>query len=229
MCGRVRLSSDVSEIKVVFSIPPLRPTPNFAPSWNAAPTDLLTVVRYDRRAGERSLDLLRWGLIPRWVKDINVGFANINAKADGIENRPALRDAFQRRRCLVPVDNFYEWKKTATGKQPYAVALADRGLMALAGLWENWRSPAGEWVRSFAIITTKPNELCAELHNRMPVVPGPEAWPVWLGEEPGGPAATQSSSCALSVRGHDLLAGEHSCRQRQEQRRQPDRAVALGA
>jgi putative SOS response-associated peptidase YedK len=229
MCGRVRLSSDVSEIKVVFSIPPLQLTPNFAPSWNAAPTDLLTVVRYDRRAGERSLDLLRWGLIPRWVKDINVGFANINAKADGIENRPALRDAFQRRRCLVPVDNFYEWKKTATGKQPYAVALADRGLMALAGLWENWRSPAGEWVRSFAIITTKPNELCAELHNRMPVVPGPEAWPVWLGEEPGGPAATQSSSCALSVRGHDLLAGEHSCRQRQEQRRQPDRAVALGA
>ena len=76
MCGRVRLSSDVSEIKRVFSIPPHRPTPNFAPSWNAAPTDLLPVVRYDRRAGERSLDLLRWGLIPHWAKDINVGFAN---------------------------------------------------------------------------------------------------------------------------------------------------------
>jgi putative SOS response-associated peptidase YedK len=86
----------------------------------------------------------------------------------------------------VPVDNFYEWKKTATGKQPYAIALADRGLMALAGLWENWRSPAGEWVRSFAIITTTPNELCAELHNWMPVVLKPAAWPVWLGEEPAG-------------------------------------------
>jgi putative SOS response-associated peptidase YedK len=184
MCGRVRLSSDVSEIKLVFSIPSHRPTPNFAPNWNAAPTDLLPVVRYDRRAGERGLDLLRWGLIPHWAKDINVGFANINAKAEGIENRPAFRDAFERRRCLVPVDNFYEWKKTATGKQPYAVALADRSLMALAGLWENWRSPAGEWVRSFAVITTTPNELCAELHNRMPVVLGPEAWPVWLGEEP---------------------------------------------
>ena len=95
-------------------------------------------------AGERSLDLLRWGLIPHWAKDINVGFANINAKAEGIGNRPAFRDAFERRRCLVPVDNFYEWKKTATGKKPYAVALADRSLMALAGLWENWRSPAGE-------------------------------------------------------------------------------------
>src|SRR5262249_12182888 len=102
---------------------------------------------------------------------INVGFANINAKAEGIESKPAFREAFQRHRCLVPVDNFYEWKKTGTGKQPYAIALADRNLMALAGLWENWRAPAGEWVRSFAIIRTTPNELCAELHNRMPVAP----------------------------------------------------------
>jgi putative SOS response-associated peptidase YedK len=86
----------------------------------------------------------------------SAGFANINAKAEGIENRPAFREAFQRRRCLVPVDNFYEWKKTGTGKQPYAVALADRRLMALAGLWENWRSPAGEWIRSFAVVTTEP-------------------------------------------------------------------------
>jgi putative SOS response-associated peptidase YedK len=150
MCGRARLSSDVSEIKLVFRIPPERPTPNFPPSWNVAPTDSLPVVRYDLKAGQRSLDMLRWGLIPYWAKDINVGFANINAKAEGIENKPAFRKAFERRRCLVPVDNFYEWKKTGTGKQPYAIALADRGIMALAGLWENWHSPAGEWVRSFA-------------------------------------------------------------------------------
>jgi len=184
MCGRVRLSSDVSEIKLVFSIPPRRPTPNVAPSWNVAPTDPLPVVRYDPNADERSLDIMRWGLVPYWAKDIKVGFANINAKAEGIESKPAFRDAFQRRRCLVPVDNFYEWKNVGSGKQPYAIALADRSLMALAGLWENWRSPAGEWVRSFAIVTTTPNELCVELHNRMPVVLGPEAWPVWLGEDP---------------------------------------------
>jgi putative SOS response-associated peptidase YedK len=187
MCGRARLSSDVSEIKLVFSIPPHRPTPNFAPSWNVAPTDPLPVVRFDRRAGERSLDILRWGLVPFWAKDIKVGFANINAKAEGIEGKPAFREAFQRRRCLVPVDNFYEWKKTAAGKQPYAVGLADGGLMALAGLRENWRSPAGEWVRSFAIIITTPNELCAELHDRMPVVLKPDGWPVWLGEQPADP------------------------------------------
>ena len=187
MCGRARLSSDVSEIKLRFSIPPSRPTPNIAPSWNVAPTDLLPVVRYDQNAHERRLDVMRWGLVPFWAKDIKVGFANINAKAEGIESKPAFREAFRQRRCLVPVDNFYEWKKTATGKQPYAIALADRKLMALAGLWENWRSPAGERVRSFAVITTTPNESCAELHDRMPVVLAPTAWPIWLGEEPAGP------------------------------------------
>ena len=192
MCGRVRLSSDVSEITLVFSIPPHRPTPNFPPSWNVAPTDQLPVVRHDRKAGERGLDLLRWGLVPYWAKDLNVGFANINAKAEGIETRPAFRDAFQRRPCLVPADSFYEWKKTGTGKQPYAIALADGSPMALAGLWENWRSPAGEWVRSFAIITTRPNELCAELHNRMPVVLKPETWRVWLGEEPADASALKA-------------------------------------
>jgi putative SOS response-associated peptidase YedK len=155
-----------------------------APSWNVAPTDPLPVVRYDARASERTLDVMRWGLVPFWAREIKVGFSNINAKAEGIEGKPAFREAFQQRRCLVPVDNFYEWKKTATGKQPYAIALADRGLMALAGLWETWRSPAGERVRTFAIITTTPNELCAELHNRMPVVLSRAAWPTWLGEEP---------------------------------------------
>jgi putative SOS response-associated peptidase YedK len=120
MCGRARLSSDVSEINIAFGISPDRPAPDFPPSWNVAPTDSLPVVRYDRKAAQRSLDLLRWGLIHHWAKDIKVGFANINAKAEGIETRPAFRQAFERRRCLVPVDNFYEWKKTGTGKQPYA-------------------------------------------------------------------------------------------------------------
>jgi putative SOS response-associated peptidase YedK len=139
------------------------------------------------KTSERSLDVLRWGLVRFWAKDIRVGVANINAKAEGIDTRPAFREAFQRRRCLAPVDNFYEWAKTATGKQPYAIALADRGIMALAGLWENWRSLAGEWVRSFAIVTTTPNALCGEIHNRKPVILKPEAWPLWLGEEPADP------------------------------------------
>jgi putative SOS response-associated peptidase YedK len=116
-CGRVRLSFDVSEIKLVFLIPPHRPTPNFPPSWNVAPTDQLPVIRHDRKAGERGLDL-RCGLVPHWARDLNVGFANINAKAEGIETRPAFRDAFPRRRCLVPVDSFCEWKKPEPGSSP---------------------------------------------------------------------------------------------------------------
>jgi putative SOS response-associated peptidase YedK len=178
----------------VFSILLHRPTPNIAPSWNVAPTDPLPVVRYDAKAGERSLDVMRWGLVPFWAKDLKVGFANINAKAEGIESRPAFREAFQRRRCL-----------------------ADRRLMALAGLWENWRSPAGEWVRSFAIITTTPNELCAERHNRMPVILKPEAWPVWPGEEPATPATPEGSAGTPSGRWNGRLVRQPTGRERQEQ------------
>jgi len=187
MCGRARLSSDVSEIKLVFSIPPERPTPNIPANWNAAPTEDLPVVRYDNTAGGRRLEVMRWGLVPFWAKDIKVGFSNINAKAETIDTRPAFREAFTRRRCLVPFDCFYEWKKLGKEREPYAVALADRRLMAMAGLWETWRSPAGERVRSFTIVTTAPNALLAELHDRMPVILAPEDWPIWLGESPAGP------------------------------------------
>src|SRR5262249_31480588 len=107
--------------------------------------------------------------------------------------------AFQRRRCLVPVDNFYEWAKTASGKQPYAIALADRGLMALAGRWENWKSPEGEGMRIFSIITTTTNEQCATLNKRLPVVLKPEAWPVWLGEELACPERSEGPARAASV------------------------------
>jgi putative SOS response-associated peptidase YedK len=185
MCGRVGLSSDVSEIKLVFSIPPHRSTPNFPPSWNVAPTDPLPIIRYDPKAGERSLDLMRWGLVPYWAKDIKVGFANINAKAEGIESKPAFRDAFQRRCCLVPVANFYEWKKVGK-QQPYATALADQSLMAL-GCGRTGARRVANGCAASPIITTRPNELCAELHNRMLVVLGREAWPAWLGEEPANP------------------------------------------
>jgi putative SOS response-associated peptidase YedK len=188
MCGRARLSSDVSEIKLVFSIPPQRPAPNIAANWNAAPTDSLPVVRWDREAGERSLEVMRWGLVPYWAKDIKIGFSTFNAKAEGIDTRPAFRDAFRRRRCLVPLDSFYEWKKLGKDRQPYAVGRADRRLMALAGLWESWRSPEGERLRSFAIVTTAANELLAPLHDRMPVILGPENWPSWLGETAVDPA-----------------------------------------
>jgi putative SOS response-associated peptidase YedK len=141
ICGRARLSSDVSEIKLVFRIPPERPTPNFAASWNVAPSDPLPVVRYDPKDHQRSLEVMRWGLIPYWAKDDKIGFSTINARAEEVDIKPVFREPFRQRRCLVPVENFYEWKKTGKGKQPYAVGLKGGGLMALAGLWDTWRSP----------------------------------------------------------------------------------------
>jgi putative SOS response-associated peptidase YedK len=106
MCGRARLSSDVSEIKLTFSVPPERPTPNIAPSWNVAPTDPLPIVHYDIKAGTRDLEVMRWGLIPYWAKDIKIGFSTINARAEEVATKPAFREAFQRRRCIVPLDSF---------------------------------------------------------------------------------------------------------------------------
>jgi putative SOS response-associated peptidase YedK len=109
MCGRARLSSDVSQIKIAFGIRPERPTPNIAPRWNLAPTDPAPVVYYDAKHGGRRLEVMRWGLIPYWAKDIKIGFSTINARADEVDTKPAFREAFQRRRCLVPLDSFYEW------------------------------------------------------------------------------------------------------------------------
>jgi putative SOS response-associated peptidase YedK len=210
MCGRARLSSDVSEIKIAFSIPPERSTPNFAPSWNVAPTDPLPIVRYDEKDKQRSLDVMRWGLIPYWAKDIKIGYSTINARAEEIETKPAFREPFRQRRCLVPIDNFYEWKKTESGKQPYAIGLAGGRLMVLAGLWDTWRSPQGERVRSFTIVTTTPNELCAVLHNRMPVVLKREAWPVWLGEEPAD--VPHLKSLLVPYSGDDMICWPVSAR-----------------
>jgi putative SOS response-associated peptidase YedK len=185
MCGRARLSTDVSELKLVFKIPPEEPLPNVAASWNVAPTDPVPIVRRDTKTGGRRLEVMRWGLVPYWAKDIKVGYSTFNAKAEGIEERPAFREPFRRRRCLVPFDSFYEWKKRGAERQPYAVAHKDGSILAMAGLWDSWRSPQGETVRSFTVVTTTPNALLAELHDRMPVILPPARWGKWLGEEPG--------------------------------------------
>jgi putative SOS response-associated peptidase YedK len=184
MCGRARLSSDVSEIKLVFGIPPERPTPNIAPSWNVAPTDPLPVVRYDAKDRQRSLEVMRWG--PGAVLDQGHQGRLRQYQRQGRGDRKQARLPRSVPPAALPGARrqFFRVAKTGSGKQPYAIALKGGGLMALAGLWETWRSPAGERVRSFAIITTAPNELCARLHNRMPVILKPDAWPAWLAEEP---------------------------------------------
>jgi len=187
MCGRAKLEGDLRELKILFGIPPEYPTPNYAPSWNVAPTDSLPVVRYNPKTSSRTLDLMRWGLVPYWAKDLKIGFSTINAMAETVDTKPVFKDAFRRRRCLVPIEAFYEWQKLGEkAKQPYAIGLKDSRYMVLASLWETWKSPAEELIRSFTIITTRANELCAPIHNRMPVILPPAEWAAWLGQEPVG-------------------------------------------
>jgi putative SOS response-associated peptidase YedK len=158
---------------------------NTGPRYNAAPTDKLPVVLLDRKTKERRLEPLRWGLVPFWAKDVKIGATMINAMSETIATKPAFKEAFEQRRCLVPADGFYEWKKLdANNKQPFHIGMADSSVFAFAGLWDRWKDKAsGEIVLSFTIATTTPNEVCAPIHERMPVILDAGAWPRWLGEE----------------------------------------------
>jgi putative SOS response-associated peptidase YedK len=161
--------------------------PNAAPRYNAAPTDNLAVVRYNPQTRARSLDLLRWGLVPLWAKDPSVGPKAINARRETIASNNLFRDAFERRRCLVPADGFYEWQKRDGRTQPFAI-VPRQGVFAFAGLWERWKNPVdGSILRSFTIVTGLPNELCRPIHERMPVILAKTAWPLWLGEADASP------------------------------------------
>ena len=135
------------------------------------------------KTGEYQQDLLRWGLIPNWTKDVSPKLKPINATAERVATAPMFREAYARRRCIVPVDNFFEWKavKGAKAKQPYAIALKSGKPFGIAGIWESWKHPkSGEIIRTFCIITTTANELVADIHDRMPVILPPEAYDRWL-------------------------------------------------
>jgi putative SOS response-associated peptidase YedK len=158
---------------------------NYPPRYNGAPSQDLLMIRRNRDTGE-VLDLLRWGLIPYWCTDPKGGRKPINAKPETVARLPMFRDAYARRRCILPVDGFFEWKaiKGLKAKQPFAIAMRDGSPFGIAGIWENWKEPAsGEWQRTFAIITVPPNELVAQIHNRMPAILGSADYERWLGDE----------------------------------------------
>jgi putative SOS response-associated peptidase YedK len=160
---------------------------NYPPRWNGAPSQELLVIRRNHQTGEVSLDPLRWGLIPYWCQDPKGGRKPINAKGESVHSLPTFREAYRRRRCILPVDGFFEWKaiKGQKAKQPYAIAMKDGRPFGIGGLWENWKDPtSGEWMRTFAIITTDANELVAEIHDRMPLILAPTDYTRWLSDEP---------------------------------------------
>jgi putative SOS response-associated peptidase YedK len=188
MCGRVIQSSTPFRLAIVEGLD-VRDSGfhNYPPRWNGAPSQELLVIRRNHHTGELSLDPLRWGLVPYWCEDPRGGRKPINAKCETVRALPTFRDAYCRRRSILPVDGFFEWKaiKGQKTKQPYAIGMKDGSPFGLGGLWENWKDPAsGEWVRTFAIITTDANELVAEIHDRMPLILAPGDYVRWLGEEP---------------------------------------------
>jgi putative SOS response-associated peptidase YedK len=186
MCGRVVQASGPLKFKLVDGLD-VRDSrlSNYPRRWNGAPSQEFLVIRQNHHTGERSLDLLRWGLIPHWCKDPKGGRKPINAKAETITRLPTFREAYRKRRCILPVDGFYEWQATKGGKQPYAIAMKDGSSFGIAAIWENWKEPAsGEWIRTFAVLTTAANQLVAQIHNRMPAILKPEHYERWLGEEP---------------------------------------------
>ncbi|MDR3727136.1 MAG: SOS response-associated peptidase [Terracidiphilus sp.] len=159
----------------------------FAPSYNVAPQSFQPVVRLSPDTGERELAVMRWGLVPFWAKDAKMAFNTINAKAEAITASPAFREAMKRRRCLVPADWFYEWKKLdAKAKQPYAISMKDAELFAFAGLWDKWKDKAtGQTLETYTVITTDPNDLMKPIHDRMPVILRRQDYERWL--SPGDP------------------------------------------
>jgi putative SOS response-associated peptidase YedK len=147
------------------------------------------VIRLNPDTRQRSLDVLRWGLVPYFTKDLKKATRPINARAETASASAMFRAALAKRRCLVPADAFYEWKSLPDGKQPYAIARADGAPLAFAGIWESWRDPDGEILRSFAILTTAANADMAPLHTRMPVILEEDDWRAWLGEIDRDPLA----------------------------------------
>ncbi len=191
MCGRyvVAAAESPERAEIEFN----ERTISFPPRYNCAPTDALPVYRLDRQRSGGELALLRWGLIPSWAKDKRIGVKLINARADSILSKPAFRNAFLRRRCLVPMSGFYEWTATPGGKVPHYVYLLNTPLFAAAGLWEWWRGPEGaEPVQSFTIITTGANQLVSTLHDRMPVIMAPDDYEQWLDPRCEDPASLQA-------------------------------------
>jgi putative SOS response-associated peptidase YedK len=185
MCGRYRRTTSAEELarRYHIAIPPQRDVPI---SWNIAPTQEVLTIRYNPETKQRTLDTLRWGLVPNWAKDAKIAYKTINARAETVDTAPSYRQAFKKRRCLVPCDGFYEWEKINGGKVPYSIGMQDDSAFVFAGLWEGWKDPAnGEWLHTCTIITGEANEFVREIHPRMPVILPEEHHDSWLTGEAG--------------------------------------------
>lgn len=179
MCGRFGLFVTPEVLEQYFALTESTAAQSFTPRYNLTPGQAVAVVR--EHQGRRRVDALQWGLIPFWAKDASVGRKLINARLDSVATKPAFREAWARRRCLIPASGFYEWSPPAGGrKRPHFIRPTREPLLALASLWERWRSPTGETLDTCVIVTTAANEQLAPIHDRMPVLIPRDAFALWL-------------------------------------------------
>jgi putative SOS response-associated peptidase YedK len=178
MCGRFTLTASIAEIAERFSAEYSFKDEDYSSSYNIAPSQSVLAVINDGQTNR--MGFLRWGLIPPWAKDVSIGHKLVNARAETLTEKPSYRHAFQKKRCLIVADSFYEWKRVNNQKIPMRILLKSHELFSMVGLWEQWKSPNGDSIFSCTIITTKPNPLMASIHDRMPVILKPQDEPLWL-------------------------------------------------
>ena len=178
MCGRFAQRSDPKRLAKEFKV---REVPEVEPRYNIAPTQgILSVIE---SADDREMKFFKWGLIPSWAKDTAMGARLINARSETVEEKPAFREAFKKRRCIIPADGFYEWQRTEGKKQPFFFQMKDERPFGFAGLWERWQGVGGEAIESCTILTTEANKVLRPVHDRMPVILHSDDYELWLDED----------------------------------------------
>jgi len=180
MCGRFRQSRSQKQLEQSFEA---EGDIEVIPRFNIAPTQPVVTVRQEQGKPKRRLSNMRWGLIPSWAKDISGSGQTVNARSETVTSKLSFSDAVRYRRCLIPADGFYEWKRTGKLRQPYMFEVGKGDLFAFAGLWDQWTNPKGEIIESCTILTTTPNQLLADVHDRMPVIVTPDKYDLWLDPE----------------------------------------------
>lgn len=178
MCGRYRLSRRKQLVEEYFDCVPW--DEDWSPRYNIAPSQPIPVIRQSPKEPVRELTLMKWGLIPRWAKDPSIAMSTINAKSETAALKPAFRDPLKLRRCLIPADGFYEWRRMGKTKQPFCFEVNHGELFAFAGLWDGWKDSNGRWVKTCSILTTIPNAVTSTVHDRMPVILDPGSYDRWL-------------------------------------------------
>jgi putative SOS response-associated peptidase YedK len=178
VCGRYRLSRRKQIIEEHFDS--VSGEEDWNPRYNIAPTQPIPIIRQNPKEPVRELSLMRWGLIPAWSKDSSAAASMINARSETAATKLAFRDALKSRRCLIPADGFYEWMRTGKTKQPYCFEVNEGELFAFAGIWDRWKDPSGNWMKTCSILTTTPNAVTSPVHDRMPAILDPDSYDLWL-------------------------------------------------